>query len=55
MSLLDWELPEERRALNDMCARATASLPQTLVDAGIPWIGMQSQLVAQEVTSLTQL
>ncbi len=44
MSLLDWELPEERRslhrALNDMCARATASLPQTLVDAGIPWIGM---------------
>jgi acyl-CoA dehydrogenase len=44
MSLLDWELPEERRslhrALDDMCARATASLPQTLVDAGIPWIGM---------------
>jgi acyl-CoA dehydrogenase len=43
MSLLDWELPEERRslrrALDDMCIRSATSLPQTLVDAGIPWIG----------------
>jgi len=44
MSILDWESQEDRRslrrALDDMCARSATSLPQTLVNAGIPWIGM---------------
>ncbi len=44
MSILDWESEEDRRslrrALDDMCARSATALPQTLVDAGIPWIGM---------------
>jgi len=44
MSILDWEQTEERqslqRALNEMCSRSVASLPQALIDAGIPWIGL---------------
>ncbi|CAB5040508.1 MAG: hypothetical protein F2923_05910 [Actinobacteria bacterium] len=44
MSLLDWELTEERqslhRALNEMCSRSVGSVQQTLIDAGIPWIGL---------------
>lgn len=48
MSILDWALTEERRSLSqtidEMCTRSAASLPQTLIEAGIPWIGMAESI-----------